>query len=101
MDFESCYVLTSVTIPDIVTSIGEGVFTECSSRTSIVTENPDCEIYDSSRTINNGYIDGDPNFNGTIYGYEDSTAQAYAEKYGYTFESLGAAPEFTPTYTAM
>ena len=33
------------------------------------------------------------NYKGTIHGYDGSTAQAYAEKYGYTFESLGAAPE--------
>ena len=30
-----------------------------------------------------------------IYGYENSTAQAYAEKYGYTFEALGDAPAVT------
>ena len=36
---------------------------------------------------------GGYNFTGTIYGYEGSTAQAYAEKYNRTFQSLGAAPE--------
>ncbi|MDE6005242.1 MAG: dockerin type I repeat-containing protein, partial [Oscillospiraceae bacterium] len=29
----------------------------------------------------------------TIYGYENSTAQAYAEKYERNFVSLGTAPE--------
>jgi hypothetical protein len=31
-------------------------------------------------------------YTGTISGYEGSTAQTYAEEYGYTFQSLGAAP---------
>ena len=58
---------------------------------SITILNPDCEIDDDSGTIFNGF---DPDngfryyFNGTIYGYENSTAQAYAEKYGYNFESI-------------
>lgn len=31
----------------------------------------------------------DDGFSGTIYGYDNSTAQTYAEKYGYNFVSLG------------
>lgn len=46
--------------------------------------NPECKICDDYSTINNG----------TVYGYENSTAQAYAKKYGYNFESLGETPEF-------
>ena len=29
-------------------------------------------------------------FGGVIYGYPNSTAQAYAEKYGYTFRPIGS-----------
>lgn len=55
--------------------------------------NPYCEIYDSSSTISNGYDNHlDEYFNGAIYGYENSTAQKYAEKYGYNFESIGQTP---------
>ena len=55
---------------------------------------PECEIEDAPETICN-ICDYDENFNtttsftGTIYGYDNSTAQKYAEKYGYKFESLG------------
>ena len=86
--FYSCSGLTSVIIPESVTSIGSSAFGYCSGLTSVTIENPDCEIYDSEDTISN--LD---NYSGTIYGYENSTAQAYAEKYGYTFEVLGSAPE--------
>ena len=102
--FSHCSILTSITIPDSVTSIGYGAFSQCSKLTSITIpngvtsiegytfldcpslksitiKNPECEIYDSNYTINND----DTAFNGTIYGYENSTAQAYAEKYGYNF----------------
>ena len=94
--FSRCSSLTSVTIPEGVTSIGEGAFSDCSSLTSVTIENPDCEIYDSRDTISNGYDENYVGyFNGTIYGYENSTAQAYAEKYHFQFQSLGSAPELT------
>ncbi len=92
--FYGCESLTSVTIPDSVTSIKYGAFEYCSSLTSVTILDPDCEICDSASTICNDY-DGDYFFTGTIYGYENSTAQAYAEKYGYAFTSIGAAPEPT------
>ncbi len=93
--FACCSNLTSITIPDSVASIGIETFTKCSELTSITFLNPDCEIYDHVNTISNDY-DGEKNycyFNGTIYGYENSTAQAYAEKYGYNFALIGAASE--------
>ena len=34
-------------------------------------------------------------FTGTIYGYENSTAQEYAEKYEYNFFAIDAEPEVT------
>ena len=97
--FAGCTSLESITIPDPVTSIGYWAFYYCTSLASITILNPDCEIYDSSGTICNGYNDekGGYYFDGTIYGYADSTAQAYAEKYKRTFESLGEAPTDEPT----
>ena len=64
----------------------------------MVIENPDCEIFDDIDVITNGLDEnGDPYFNGTIYGYTDSTAQAYAETYGYTFKSLDERPDLSDT----
>ena len=92
--FSHCSSLTSVTIPESVTSIGYGAFSDCSSLTSVTIENPDCEIYDSRNTISNGHDENyDGYFNGTIYGYENSTAQAYTETYSYKFALIGSEPK--------
>lgn len=77
--FYNCASLKSIIIPDSVTSIGGYAFCYCTSLESITILNPDCSIYDSQYTI----LD-----TATIYGYENSTAQAYAEKYGRTFVAI-------------
>ncbi len=87
--FAYCENVKSIEVPDSVTSIGNWSFNCCSSLESITILNPDCEIFDSKEVICNGYNENrDPYFNGTIRGYEGSTAQAYAEKYGYKFEPI-------------
>ncbi|MBQ7133123.1 MAG: leucine-rich repeat protein [Ruminococcus sp.] len=102
--FYNCSELKSIDIPDTVTHIDDFAFynsgiTEIVLSESVVAVssyslstsslekvtflNPDCVIYDENATIG---------FYAVIYGYENSTAQAYAEKYNRTFVSLGEVP---------
>ena len=83
--FSGCSGLTSVTIPNSVTSMGSKVFYGCDNLTALAMLNPECEIYEDKDTL------GSPTQT-TIYGYIDSTAQDYAEKYGYTFKTLDQCP---------
>lgn len=107
--FIGCSKLESITIPESVTSIGYGAFVDCSYLDPITILNPDCNISDSAWTFAcNAYLGDDGQYHilgfmgnytfyyGTIYGYDNSTAQAYVEKYkeySYKFKSLGKAPE--------
>ncbi|MBR6983910.1 MAG: leucine-rich repeat protein [Ruminococcus sp.] len=94
--FEFCHKLKSVTIPENVSSIGNNCFALCYDLEEIYILNPECKINGNGNTICNKMID-DPDgsakslyvFDGVIHGYEGSTAQTYADKYGYKFESLG------------
>lgn len=83
--FRGCESLTSVLLPSSIKSIGLGAFGFCENLKSITIMNPDCDIYDSDDTIC-GYFNTE--FDCTIYGYENSTAQKYAEKYGRKFIKL-------------
>lgn len=92
--FTNCSSLTSITIPDSVTSIGHCAFWNCNNLTSITIKNPDCTIDEGDTTISNEYDKETKEdvFNGTIHGYENSTAQAYAEKYNRKFVALDEKP---------
>ena len=105
----------TVILPEYVTKIEQYGFYGFADIGDLIIKNPDCEI------IDNGYIFKavpdeygvsftEPDYGstvcfggelgvyfyyGTIYGYENSTAQAYAELCGYSFESLG---EYTPSW---
>ncbi len=96
--FAGCKNLTSIDIPDSVTSIDDYAFMGCTNLESITIENPECVIYDKKSTISNicDFANDKISFDGTIYGYENSTAQAYAEKYGYKFEALEPENEIVP-----
>ena len=90
--FMDCDAITKITVPAGVAKIG-GI--SSAALTDVIILNPACEIADEEAAITNGY---DPdaekmNYLGTIHGYDGSTAEEYANRYGYTFESLGAAPE--------
>ncbi|MDE5884118.1 MAG: leucine-rich repeat protein [Oscillospiraceae bacterium] len=82
--FYHCDALESITIPNSVTTIGEYAFFDCDALESITIENLECKIDDSESTLSD---------TATIYGYDNSTAQAYAKKYERNFVSLGTAPE--------
>lgn len=90
--FYDCRSLKEITIPESVASIDNCAFKNCSVLETVLIKNPECEIYDSADTIFNNLIFDEEtgedfnSINGIIYGYENSTAQAYAEKYGYNFK---------------
>ena len=87
--FAECENLVSIVVPSSVEAIEYGAFKACPELESITFLNHECDIFDDEYTASNNFN----HFYGTIYGYENSTAQAYAEKYGRNFESLGKAPE--------
>ena len=87
--FMFCENLKNIEIPESVKYICENAFNSCTAAESITILNPECEIYDSYLTMYQ--------FTGTIYGYENSTAQEYAEKYEYNFSALSKV-KYNRTY---
>ena len=77
--FIGCENLSNIIIPKNVTNIDLGAFYLCNNLKSIKILNADCSIADYSETIDES---------ATIYGYINSTAQAYAEKYNRAFVAL-------------
>lgn len=99
------YVCEGSSIEEFVTSlqtqyIGRNACYNCPNLEKVTISNPMCRIYDSKWTFSNAET-GDKPFKGTIYGYTDSTAQAYAEKYGYKFESTRDSTPIRPGDTNM
>ncbi len=84
--FYDCAALTSVTIPGSVKTIDYRAFYGCIGLESIYILNPTCEFYDEKETLSLSET-------GVIYGYADSTTEAYALEYGYTFNPLSSDPE--------
>jgi Ca2+-binding EF-hand superfamily protein len=79
--FYSCSSLTGITIPKSVTAIGNKAFYGCTSLSQVAVLNINCTIADEATTLG---VSGTTK----IYGYANSTAQTYAETYGYDFEAI-------------
>lgn len=79
--FAGCTGLADITIPDSVTVIWEFAFGHCTGLTNVTILNPECRIA--------GSMLAEFDYTGTITGYENSTAQAFAEECSYTFSALG------------
>ena len=82
--FWKCSSLKEISVPKSVNSIEGSAFNDCTSLETIKILNRDCIISDYASTIASHAI---------IYGYPDSTAQAYAEKYNRKFVALEKEPE--------
>ena len=84
--------LESVTVPESVTSIEGYAFADCPNLKQVVILNPNADIvlHDSRfpDRKNVSIVDCSPN--AVIYGYENSTAQAYAKGCGAEFEVLSS-----------
>lgn len=85
--FNSCKALTTMVIPSNITKIEILAFRNNVNLEKIVIENPLCEFADYESTISSN-MHANEHYNGTIYGYAGSTAQTYAEKYGYQFDLI-------------
>ena len=77
--FYGCDALEEITISEAVESIDESAFADCDSLTKITVRSNEVDIFDAEDTISATAV---------IYGYADSTAQAYAEKYGREFVEI-------------
>ena len=85
MSFRENSNLTSIEIPESVKIIGTYVFEDCSNLKKVTILNPECDImYNFPDIISE---------TATIYGYENSTAQAYAEVNQRKFVVIGKEPE--------
>ena len=85
--FESCYQLKEIDVPESVTTIYNGAFHHCDSLEKITINHPYCKMYGDA------IVESDNWHRTTIYGYEGSTAEEYAQKHEVPFESLGKIPD--------
>ncbi|MBR6791813.1 MAG: leucine-rich repeat protein [Ruminococcus sp.] len=77
--FAHCLSLTEFVIPQNITIIEHGAFLGSENITEMTFLNPDCKIWDTDITLPESAV---------IYGYEGSTAQAYAEAFNRSFIPL-------------
>ena len=102
--FESCDSLKRIVIPETVTKIDDCAFYLCHNLSSVTILNSECVIDDEYNgedgvTFCNTCIYPNGNYLGIIQGYDNSTAEKYAQQYDRTFVSLGTNPASTTTIT--
>ena len=86
--FSGCDSLREVVLPKSVTKADSYALGACNEIARVTFLNPACEIDDKffiSPTTGHPTVP----FEGVIVGYDDSTAEKFANDNGYTFESLG------------
>ncbi|MDO5548911.1 MAG: leucine-rich repeat protein [Eubacteriales bacterium] len=87
--FAGCSSLKKAALPLQTTTLQAAAFQSCTSLTEIRILNPICEIAMFSGTLPASAV---------IYGYEGSTAYAYAQKFHRSFQSLGTFQANTCTH---
>ncbi len=93
--FFNCTGLTSMEIPAGVQTIFDSAFSGCTGLKTIKVLNSQCDIQDPQSNPP-GLTLGVPGTTQVIAA-SGSTAEAYAKKHGYAFQSLGEAPKPTAT----
>lgn len=83
--FKYCENLTDIMLPASLSFVGDDAFYGCTNLAKVTVGNPKCKIYDRVSTLGTVGVT-------VLWGYDNSTVQDYALKYGYRFESLGASP---------
>ena len=81
--FRGCSALTEIIFPQSVASIGAHAFYDCSALTGVTVLNPNAVIGDGSYDV---FRDCSADL--VLYGYANSSAQAYAAAAGLRFEVL-------------
>ena len=98
--FQHLEKLETIELPESVEMIDAWSF-DTPGLKSITINNPDCLIlYDADNPAICNEFDRTTKkctYNGVIRGYKGSTAQKYAEKYGFAFEALEAEAPSAPT----
>ena len=91
---DGMYTESDVTVPADVTAIAYKAFYTAVNLGDLTVLNPDCKICMEKSTVINHCDDatGAYSYTGTIRGYEGSTAQSFAEKYGLQFAALSKDP---------
>lgn len=92
--------IKSFIVPETVTCIEAGAFSDCKELRSITIQNPKCEIAGENDTISNRFIQksngGSYRYYGVIFGAEGSTAEAYAKEFGREFAVTGTEVVLNP-----
>ena len=96
--FSGCSSLKSIELPYNITKIEDNAFSRCSALEKVVFPNKTTSIGNHSVGFNYlGYYNGSEKYeinpNTTIFGYYQSTAESYANKYGVKYVEMSTNPE--------